>query len=76
MVRNSKIFTILLLTFVSLVMSGCSVTFQMRHKSDVDKIGSLGNEIESLNAKLSQLQEEKEASCLSWRRQSCFWKKN
>jgi len=27
----------------------------------VDKIGSLGNEIESLNAKLSQLQEEKEA---------------
>jgi len=61
MVRNSKIFTILLLTFVSLVMSGCSVTFQMRHKSDVDKIGSLGNEIESLNAKLSQLQEEKEA---------------
>jgi len=61
MIRKSRIFTILLLAFVSLVMSGCSVTFQMRHKSDVDKIGSLGNEIESLNAKLSQLQEEKEA---------------
>ena len=60
MVRNSKIFTVLLLAFVSIVMSGCSVTFQMRHKSDVDKIGSLGNEIESLNTKLSQLQEEKE----------------
>jgi len=61
MIRKNRIFTILLLAFVSLVMSGCSVTFQMRHKSDVDKIGSLGNEIESLNAKLSQLQEEKEA---------------
>jgi len=60
MVRNSKIVTILLLVFVSFVMSGCSVTFQMRHKSDIDKIGSLGNEIESLNIKLSQLQEEKE----------------
>jgi chemotaxis protein MotB len=60
MVRNRKIFVVLLLAFVSLVMSGCSVTFQMRHKSDVDKISSLGNEIESLNAKLSQLQEEKE----------------
>jgi len=32
----------------------------MRHRSDVEKIGSLGNEIESLNAKLSQLQEQKE----------------
>ena len=60
MVRNSKIFTILFLAFVSFVMSGCSVTFQMRHKSDVDKIGSLGSEIESLNTRLSQLQEEKE----------------
>jgi chemotaxis protein MotB len=32
----------------------------MRHRSDVEKIGSLGNEIDSLNAKLSQLQEQKE----------------
>ncbi|MCX5687029.1 MAG: OmpA family protein [Candidatus Omnitrophica bacterium] len=61
MVRNRKIFTVLLLAFVSIVMSGCSVTFQMRHKSDVDKISLLGNEIESLNTRLNQLQEEKEA---------------
>ena len=61
MVRNRKIFTVLLLAFVSIVMSGCSVTFQMRHKSDVDKISLLGNEIESLNTRLSQLQEDKEA---------------
>ena len=60
MVRNKKIFTVLLLAFVSLAMTGCSVTFQMRHKSDVDKLSSLGSEIEGLNAKLNQLQEQKE----------------
>jgi chemotaxis protein MotB len=32
----------------------------MRHKSDVDRIDSLGSEIDSLNAKLGQLQEQKE----------------
>ena len=61
MARNRRIFTILLLAFVSLAMSGCSITFQMRHRSDVDKIDSLGNEIESLNTKLNELQEQKEA---------------
>jgi len=60
MIKNKKIFTVLLLAFVSFAMTGCSVTFQMRHKSDVDKLSSLGSEIESLNARLNQLQEEKE----------------
>ena len=60
MIRNKGLFFVLFLTVISLVMSGCSITFQTRHKSDVDKISSLGSEIDDLNARLSQLQEEKE----------------
>jgi len=60
MMANKRLFTVLVLILVSIAASGCSVTFQMRHRSDVEKIGSLGNEIESLNARLSQLQEQKE----------------
>ena len=60
MVRNKGLFLVLFLTVVSLAMSGCSITFQTRHKSDVDRISALGNEIDDLNARLSQLQEEKE----------------
>ncbi|MDO8603686.1 MAG: OmpA family protein [Candidatus Omnitrophota bacterium] len=60
MARNKGLFFVLFLVVISLAMSGCSVTFQMRHKSDVDKISSLGSEIEELNARLDQLQEEKE----------------
>ena len=61
MVRNKGLFLVLLLVVFSLAMSGCSVTFQMRHKSDVDKISSLGSEIDGLNARLSELQDQKEA---------------
>lgn len=60
MIRNKGLFFVLFLTVVSLAMSGCSITFQTRHKSDVDRISALGNEIGDLNARLSQLQEEKE----------------
>ncbi len=60
MVINKRFFAVLLLVFVSFAMSGCSVTFQMRHKSDVDRLASLGNEIDGLNARLNELQEQKE----------------
>jgi len=60
MVINKRFFTVLLLVIVSLAISGCSVTFQMRHKSDVDKLASLGNEIDGLNARLNELQNQKE----------------
>jgi len=60
MAINKRLFSMVVLVLASLAFSGCSVTFQMRHRSDVEKIGSLGNEIESLNVRLSQLQEEKE----------------
>lgn len=58
---NKRLFSVLVLGVISLAVSGCSVTFQMRHKSDIDKINSLASEIESLNARLSELQEQKEA---------------
>jgi len=61
MTAKKRLFTVLVLTLVSLAVSGCSVTFQMRHRSDVEKIDSLGNEIDSLNARLNELQEQKEA---------------
>jgi len=60
MIRNKGLFFVLFLVVVSLAMSGCSITFQTRHKSDVDRISALGNEIGDLNARLSQLQGEKE----------------
>ncbi len=60
MIINKRFFAVLLLVFVSLAMSGCSVTFQMRHKSDVDKLASLGDEIDGLNARLNELQNQKE----------------
>ena len=60
MIKNRRLFSVLILVIASLVLSGCSVTFQMRHKSDVEKIDSLGNEIEALNARLANLQEQKE----------------
>ena len=60
MTANKRLFTILILTLVSVAVSGCSVTFQTRHKSDVARIDALGSEIDALNAKLNQLQEQKE----------------
>jgi len=60
MVINKRFLAVLVLVFVSLAMSGCSITFQMRHKSDVDKLASLGNEIDGLNARLNELQNQKE----------------
>ena len=60
MARIKGLFLVLFLAAVSLAASGCSVTFQLRHKSDVEKIDALGNEIEALNARLSQLQAQKE----------------
>src|SRR3990167_10684859 len=60
MAMNKRLFSVFVLLSVCLFLSGCSVTFESRHKSDVDKLNEFGNEIDSLNARLSQLQEEKE----------------
>ncbi|MBU1853778.1 MAG: OmpA family protein [Candidatus Omnitrophica bacterium] len=48
------------IVFLSLITSGCSVTFQSGRRSDIEKIQSLNNEIEALNARLEKLQQEKE----------------
>jgi len=61
MAANKRFLEVLAVIMVSLVLSGCSITLQTRHKSDVDKIDSLGSEVESLNARLSELQDEKDA---------------
>lgn len=46
--------------FISLALSGCSITFQKGRRSDIEKIRSLNYEIEAMNAKLEQLQAEKD----------------
>jgi len=57
-VKPHSLFVFTLL--VSLVVSGCSVTFQSGRRSDIERIRSLNHEIEALNAKLEKLQQEKE----------------
>jgi len=60
MTGNKRIFIALFLIFVSFAVSGCSITLQTRHRSDVEKLNSLEGEIDSLNARLSQLQDQKD----------------
>ena len=51
---------IFFILFLSLIVSGCSVTFQSGRRSDLEKIQSLSNETDALNAKLEKLQQEKD----------------
>ena len=60
MAMNRRLVSVFVLVLACIFLSGCSITFQSRHKSDVDKLNEFGNEIDSLNARLSQLQEEKQ----------------
>ena len=60
LLKNKLFFCVLFIMLISLAVEGCSVTLQTRHRSDIEKIDSLGYEIDSLNAKLEKLQEEKE----------------
>ncbi|MFC1666741.1 flagellar motor protein MotB [Candidatus Omnitrophota bacterium] len=52
-----QILFVILLTFV---ISGCSITIQKGRRSDIEKIQSLNYEIEAMNARLEQLQQEKD----------------
>ena len=58
--KKSAFLGIFSVIFISLVISGCSITFQKGRRSDIEKIRSLSYEIEALNAKLEQLQSEKD----------------
>lgn len=61
MVSRKILFSsILCIVLVALVTSGCSITFQRGRRSDIERIESLNNEIEALNAKLDRLQQEKD----------------
>ena len=52
---------IVFIVLFSLTMSGCSITFQRGRRSDIEKIQSLNYEIEALNARLDDLQQEKDS---------------
>jgi chemotaxis protein MotB len=58
--RKRQMWSILFVILLCVIISGCSVTIQKGRRSDVEKIESLENEIEALNARLAQLQQAKE----------------
>lgn len=58
--RKRSFYPVLFLILVSLVFSGCSITIQKGRRSDLEKIQSLNYEIDALNARLAELQEERE----------------
>lgn len=61
MVSRKILFCMILgVTLLSLVSSGCSIKFQKGRRSDMEKIDMLNSEIEALNAKLANLQMEKD----------------
>lgn len=57
--RKVLFYPILSVILLSLVISGCSITLQKGRRSDMEKIRSLNYEIEALNGRLGQLQDEK-----------------
>jgi chemotaxis protein MotB len=61
MSRKNLFCSILWVVLFSLVVSGCSVTFQRGRRSDVEKIQSLSSEIDALDARLKQLRLEKKS---------------
>lgn len=58
--KRLSYFTIVLIVLFSMTLSGCSITFQKGRLSDFEKIKSLNNENEALNARLEKLQQQKE----------------
>lgn len=60
LLKDKRIYCTLLVVLFSFIISGCSVTLQTRHRSDIEKIDALDGEIQELNAKLETLQAQKE----------------
>ena len=58
--KKSAFLGIFSVIFISLVISGCSITFQKGRRSDIERIRSLNYEIEALSARLEELQSEKD----------------
>ncbi len=58
--RTKPFYFIVGVILISLVASGCSVTFQAGRRSDIEKIDALNRETKELNAKLEVLQKEKD----------------
>ncbi|NQV04651.1 MAG: OmpA family protein [Candidatus Omnitrophica bacterium] len=57
--RKTYLSSVLLIIFLCVVISGCSITIQKGRRSDMEKIESLEYEIESMNARLAQLDQAK-----------------
>ncbi|MBU1006098.1 MAG: OmpA family protein [Candidatus Omnitrophica bacterium] len=53
--------SILLVIFLCVMVSGCSISIQKGRRSDIEKIESLKYEIESLNTRLAQLEEARKS---------------
>lgn len=58
--RFKNLNSILAILISCLLISGCTITFQKRHRTDVERISALEKEVELLNLKLDELKRKKE----------------
>ncbi len=57
--KKMHVLSVLLIIFLCVAISGCSITIQKGRRSDMEKIESLEYEIEAMNARLAQLEQAK-----------------
>ena len=57
--RKGLFYAVVCMIILSVVTSGCSITIQKGRRSDIEKIESLQYELDAMNLRLKQLQQEK-----------------
>ena len=57
--RKGLFYAVLCVIILSVTATGCSITIQKGRRSDIEKIESLQHELDAMNLRLEQLQQEK-----------------
>jgi len=57
--KKGLFYAVLCLIILSVTATGCSITIQKGRRSDIEKIESLQHELDAMNLRLEQLQQEK-----------------
>jgi len=57
--KKGLFYTVLCIVTLSVMTTGCSITIQKGRRSDIEKIESLQHELDAMNLRLEQLQQEK-----------------
>ncbi len=58
--KIKKFCSVVALIGLCVLVSGCTITFQKRHRTDVERIAALEKDVELLNLKLDELKKKKE----------------